>query len=51
MDVNAMRAILMSQYYGAKKWQDKVRNMSEKQVMAIYYRLLNSGQLRTPVVY
>ena len=46
MSVEAMRAVLKKQYNGAYKWVNRVNNMSEAQVVAVYYRMLNSGQLK-----
>ena len=43
-----MRWILMCQYGGAEKWQQKVRAMSEAQVQAVYLRLKQSNKLRVP---
>lgn len=46
MSVEAMRAVLRGQYNGAYKWITRVNNMSDSQVVAVYYRMLNSGQLK-----
>ena len=46
MSVEAMRAVLKTQYGGAYKWVNRVNNMSDSQVVAVYYRMLNSGQLK-----
>lgn len=46
MSVEAMRGILKCQYGGAYKWITRVNNMSDGQVVAVYYRMLNSGQLK-----
>ena len=46
MSIEAMRAVLKKQYNGAYKWVNRVNNMSDNQVMAVYYRMLNSSQLR-----
>ena len=46
MSVEAMRAVLRKQYSGAYKWVNRVNNMSDNQVVAVYYRMLNSGQLK-----
>lgn len=48
MSANEMRWILMCQYGGAEKWQQKVRAMSEAQVQAVYLRLKQSNKLRAP---
>ena len=45
MTLEAMRAILKKQYNGAYKWRNKVNNMSDAQVQAVYIRMLKSGQL------
>ena len=45
MSVDAMLGILKRQYNGAYKWITRVNNMSDGQVVAVYYRMLNSGQL------
>lgn len=45
MEVSQMRAILKKQYKGAYKWVNKVDRMSENQVIAVYYRMLSTGQL------
>lgn len=46
MSVEAMRAVLKKQYNGAYKWVNKVNNMSESQVIAVYKRMQGSGQLK-----
>ena len=46
MSIEAMRAVLKKQYNGAYKWVNRVNNMSDNQVMAVYYRMLNSSQLK-----
>lgn len=46
MSYDQMRAILKKQYGGAYKWVAKVDKMSTNQVVAVYYRMLNSGQLK-----
>ena len=46
MSYDQMRAILKRQYNGAYKWITRVNNMSDGQVVAVYYRMLNSGQLK-----
>lgn len=46
MNVVSMRAILKRQYNGAYKWVNRVNNMSDNQVVAVYYRMLGSGQLK-----
>lgn len=45
MTVEAMREVLKKQYNGAYKWCNKVNNMSDAQVQAVYFRMLRSGQL------
>lgn len=46
MSVEAMRAVLKKQYNGAYKWVNRVNNMSESQVIAVYKRMQGSGQLK-----
>lgn len=46
MSVEAMRAVLKKQYKGAYKWVNRVNQMSEAQVIAVYMRMLGSGQLK-----
>lgn len=46
MSVEAMRAVLKKQYNGAYKWVNRVNKMSEAQVIAVYKRMLGSGQLK-----
>ena len=48
MSTNKMRCILMCQYGGAEKWQEKVRAMSEAQVKAVYLSLKQRGKLWVP---
>lgn len=46
MSIEAMRAVLKKQYNGAYKWVNRVNNMSEAQVIAVYKRMQGSGQLK-----
>ena len=46
MEVSVMRAILKKQYNGAWKWVNKVNNMHDSQVIAVYYRLQRAGRLK-----
>ena len=46
MSVEAMRAVLKSQYGGAYKWINRVNKMSDAQVIAVYKRMLGSGQIK-----
>ena len=46
MSADTMRGILKKQYNGAYKWITRVNNMSDDQVVAVYYRMLNSSQLK-----
>lgn len=39
------RYIIARQYLG-QKWKDKVKRMSDKQCLAIYFRLLGEGKLK-----
>ena len=45
VDIQNMRSVLQSQYRGAPKWVEKVKKMSDKQVTAIYFRMLREGKL------
>lgn len=45
MGVEQMRYILYQQYGGAFKWVNRVRSMSDSQVIAIYFRMLNTKSL------
>lgn len=45
MSVEQMRAILCKQYHGAWKWVKRVQNMPDRQVIAIYNRMLNENKL------
>ena len=49
MSVSAMRDILCRapKYRGAKTWVDKVWAMPDRQVIAIYFRMLRAGELTT----
>ena len=46
MSVEAMRAVLKKQYGGSDKWINRVNKMGDNQIVAVYYRMLNSGQLK-----
>ena len=46
MSVEAMRSVLKAQYGGAYRWVNRVNKMGDNQVVAVYYRMLNSGQLK-----
>lgn len=46
MSVEQMRHVLKQQYGGAPKWVNKVKNMSDKQVIAVYFRMLSAGQIK-----
>lgn len=46
MSVEQMRAILKKQYKGAWKWVNKVNNMHDDQVVAVYHRMLYAHQLK-----
>ena len=46
MSVEQMRAVLKKQYKGAWKWVNKVNNMHDEQVIAVYYRMNRAGQLK-----
>ena len=44
MTVSDMRELISSVYAG-QKWKDRVRNMSEDQVIAIYWQFVKKGKL------
>lgn len=46
MSVQQMRAVLKRQYNGAYKWVNRVNKMSDDQVIAVYYRMLNAHRLK-----
>lgn len=46
MSVDQMRAVLKKQYKGAYKWVNRVNRMGDNQVIAVYYRMLGSGQIK-----
>lgn len=46
MSVDAMRAALKKLYKGASKWVNRVDAMHDEQVIAVYYRMKRSGQLK-----
>ena len=41
--VAEMRNIISEEYDGNHTWRDKVKNMSDKQVIAVYYRMINES--------
>lgn len=45
MPVYAMRQQLNTLYNGAQKWLDKVKRMSDDQVVAVYYRMKRDKKL------
>ena len=49
MPVSTMRDILCRapKYRGAKTWVDKVCAMPDRQVIAVYFRMLRAGELTT----
>lgn len=47
MNTLQMRIILRRQYGGAQKWVTKVDTMTDKQVQAVYFRMLRAGKLKT----
>ena len=49
MSVDQMREVI-TKVYPAERWQKKVAKMSEEQVMAIYFKFVQSGKLDKPVV-
>ena len=42
ISIDQMRNYLKKLYRGAQKWVDKVNKMSDKQVYAIYMRMIES---------
>lgn len=46
MSVDQMRSVLKKQYGGSYKWVNRVNGMGDNQVIAVYYRMLGSGQLK-----
>lgn len=46
MDVKYMRHCLKTRtkYHNSTKWHIKVDNMSDPQVMAVYFRILNNNE-------
>lgn len=46
MSIESMRAVLKQQYNGAYKWVNRVNQMSEAQIIAVYKRMQGSGQLK-----
>jgi len=48
MDVVQMRVILKTRtkYRNSYKWINKVNAMSDKQVMAVYFRMSRGGELK-----
>ena len=45
ISIAQMRNYLKKLYRGAQKWVDKVNKMSDKQVYAIYMRMIESKHL------
>ena len=43
ISIDQMRNYLKKLYRGAQKWVDKVNKMPDKQVYAIYMRMIESG--------
>ncbi len=46
MSVQQMRALLYKQYGGAYKWVNRVKAMSDNQIIAVYHRMLGAGKFR-----
>lgn len=42
MSVEQMKMYILARYNFAPAWRDKVARMSDDQIIAIYYRMLNS---------
>ena len=49
MSVDQMREAI-TKVYPAERWQKKVAKMDDVQVMAIYFKFVQSGKLEKPVV-
>ena len=47
MSVQQMRAAIYEVYSG-RRWKIKVQNMSDAQVIAVYYSFLEKGKFLTP---
>ena len=47
VSVNDARYVVMNQYHNPT-WRKKVRNMPDKQVLAIYFSMLESGKFDKP---
>lgn len=45
MSIEAMRAALKKLYGGSYKWVNRVNKMHDNQIIAVYYRMLGSGQI------
>lgn len=45
MSTEQMRAEITKTYQGAD-WVEKVKKMTDQQVIAVYYRLLDQGRLK-----
>lgn len=45
MSIEEMRRAV-SKAYDGQKWKDKVRDMSDAQVTAIYHKMAGSGQIK-----
>lgn len=47
MSVNLMRDILKTRtkYKNSYRWINRVNKMSDKQVIAVYYRMLEAGEI------
>ena len=46
MSIEAMREQLGHLYNGAPKWKKKVAKMSDKQVIAVFYRMVAIGAIK-----
>ena len=45
VDIQSMRSVISKQYGESPKWVERVKKMPDKQVIAIYFRMLRSGHL------
>ena len=47
MDANMMRLWLHKQYNSAPKWVEKVRSMTDAQVVAVYFRMNSKKEMKS----
>lgn len=46
MSVEQMKQCILERYDYADKWVRRVNGMSDKQIMAIYFRMLHANELK-----